>query len=81
MDALIMDLQLKDLEIQRLKNQVQEVKARHRRDTRQLKREIEASHNKCVKEERLRQKQSRILKASIQKASATLGYFLAQAGC
>ncbi|ETV88669.1 hypothetical protein H257_00201 [Aphanomyces astaci] len=77
-NTLIMELQLKDLEIQRLKNQVAEVKARYRRDTRQLKREVEAIQSKCVNDEQLRQKQSRILKASIQKASATLSYFLAR---
>ncbi|KAF0711817.1 Aste57867_5075 [Aphanomyces stellatus] len=77
-DTLFMELQLKELEIQRLKvrcirltiytsheskNQVQEIKARYRRDTRQLKREIEAARDKSVKDEQLRQKQSRILKA------------------
>ncbi|KAF0756459.1 hypothetical protein AaE_004622 [Aphanomyces astaci] len=79
-NTLIMELQLKDLEIQRLKNQVAEVKARYRRDTRQLKRvqEVEAIQSKCVNDEQLRQKQSRILKASIQKASATMSYFLAR---
>ncbi|EQC35804.1 hypothetical protein SDRG_06562 [Saprolegnia diclina VS20] len=75
---LVSELRKKEAQIQSLKNSMKELQARYQRDTKQLQHTMATVTTHAHASDKLRAKQSRVLKASLQKASANLSYYLNQ---